>query len=362
MVKLRLENLCKYFGNVKAVDDISLSLSDGEFFALLGPSGCGKSTVLLTIAGIYRPTSGRIYFDDKVVNDLPIRDRNVGMVFQSYALYPHMKVFDNVAFPLRLKKMSSEDIRKKVERITKFVGVADLLSRKPAELSGGQQQRVALARALVKEPNLFLLDEPLSNLDAKLRVTMRAELKKLQKDLGITTIYVSHDQVEAMTMADRVGVIDRGRFMQVGSADDLYNEPENLFVAGFIGSPPMNLIDCSVTVDEQERVLLDAGDFKLAITGATADLLREESSAEVVLGVRPEDVTIQPSRSLGSIRAEIYVIEPLGREILVDLRAGNIPIRALTRVLNAKMKDEVWVAFDPEKLHVFDKRTGKVVV
>jgi len=362
MVKLRLENLCKYFGNVKAVDDISLSLSDGEFFALLGPSGCGKSTVLLTIAGIYRPTSGRIYFDDKVVNDLPIRDRNVGMVFQSYALYPHMKVFDNVAFPLRLKKMSSEDIRKKVERITEFVGVADLLSRKPAELSGGQQQRVALARALVKEPSLFLLDEPLSNLDAKLRVTMRAELKKLQKDLGITTIYVSHDQVEAMTMADRVGVIDRGRFMQVGSADDLYNEPENLFVAGFIGSPPMNLIDCSVTVDEQERVLLDAGDFKLDVTGATADLLRKESSAEVVLGVRPEDVKIQPSRFPGSMRAEIYVIEPLGRETLVDLRAGNIPIRALTRMLNAKMKDEVWVDFDPERIHVFDRRTGKVVV
>ena len=362
MVSVKLENLSKYFGEVKAVDNVNLSLRNGEFFALLGPSGCGKSTAMLTIAGIYKQTTGHIYFDDKAVDDLPPKDRNVGMVFQSYALYPHMKVSDNIAFPLKLKKISKEEIKKKVKETAEFVGVGELLNRKPSELSGGQQQRVALARALIKEPNLFLMDEPLSNLDAKLRVTMRAELKRLQRQLGITTIYVTHDQVEAMTMAGRIAVMNQGKLMQVGSADELYNRPENLFVAGFIGSPPMNFIDCSANLNKYGKVLLDTGVFKLELPNDIGNVLREKASAEVVLGIRPEDIAIQGKRSPESINAEIYVVEPLGRETLINLSIGNIRIRALAQALKADVKEKVWINFDLKKIHTFDKRTGKVLV
>ncbi|MDK2383704.1 MAG: ABC transporter ATP-binding protein, partial [Candidatus Korarchaeota archaeon] len=232
MVSVRLVDLTKRFGRVVAVDHLNLEVAHGEFVALLGPSGCGKTTTLLMIAGIYRPTEGYIYFDDRVVNDLEPKDRNVGMVFQTYALYPHMKVFDNIAFPLKLKKVPKEEIERKVRRVAELLHIEDLLDRKPSQLSGGQQQRVALARALVKEPDLFLMDEPLSNLDAKLRVEMRGELKRLQKDLGITTIYVTHDQLEAMTMADRIAVLNNGRLQQYGPPEELYRKPANKFGAG----------------------------------------------------------------------------------------------------------------------------------
>jgi len=362
MVGVRLENLCKYFGDVKAVDNVNLSLGDGEFFALLGPSGCGKTTTMLTIAGIYKPTSGNVYFDEKIVNDLPPKDRNVGMVFQSYALYPHMKIFDNIAFPLKLKRMQSDEITRRVKKIAEFVGISELLDRKPGELSGGQQQRAALARALVKEPSLFLMDEPLSNLDAKLRVTMRGELKRLQKDLGITTVYVTHDQVEAMTMSDRVAIMDRGRVMQVGSATELYNKPENMFVAGFIGSPPMNFIDC-LTEERDGMLHLNAGAFTIDIPRDVEMTLRERAlTSEVVLGIRPEDVSIQQKGLLKGIDAEIYLVEPLGREVLVTLRVGDVPLRALTDRIWTDIGGKVRINFNMQRIHIFDRKTTRILV
>ncbi|MBC8252593.1 MAG: ABC transporter ATP-binding protein, partial [Ardenticatenia bacterium] len=236
-MKVALERLTKHFGKVVAAQNIDLDISDGEFVALLGPSGCGKTTTLLMIAGIYKPTSGFVKFDGGVVNHLPPKDRNIGMVFQSYALYPHMTVFDNLTFPLKLKKTPKEEMAQRAQRVADMMGIGHLMDRKPAQLSGGQQQRVALGRALVKEPDMLLFDEPLSNLDARLRLSMRGEIKRLQIDLGITSIYVTHDQVEAMTMADRIAVMNEGLLQACATPDDLYDRPETFFVASFIGNP-----------------------------------------------------------------------------------------------------------------------------
>ena len=245
MAAVTLEALWKRFGNVVAVRDLSLSIRDGEFVALLGPSGCGKTTILLLLAGLYRPSRGQIAFDGVTVNDLPPKARNVGLVFQSYALYPHMSVSNNIAFPLKLSRVTNAEIRERVSTVAARVRIADLLDRKPGQLSGGQQQRVALCRALVKEPQLLLLDEPLSNLDARLRVETRGEIKRLQREFRITTILVTHDQVEAMSMADRVAVLENGSLRQYGTPDELYRRPGNLSVASFIGDPPMNLVEGS---------------------------------------------------------------------------------------------------------------------
>ena len=287
-MKIILKDLSKYFGNVRAVNDLNLEIKDSEFVALLGPSGCGKTTTLLTIAGLYKPTKGYVYFNDRIINDVPPKDRKIGMVFQSYALYPHMTVFNNIIFPLRLKKIPREEMRRRAIDVANLVHIEELLDRKPGQLSGGQQQRVALCRALIKEPEILLLDEPLSNLDAKLRVTMRSELKRLQKDLGITTIFVTHDQVEAMTMADRIAVLNEGILQQFSTPYELYNHPKNLFVAGFIGNPPINLIDVSFE-RSNGRFSLKGKDFRvefpreLAI-GMEGDL----SGSELVLGIRPD--------------------------------------------------------------------------
>jgi len=357
VVGVRLVNLCKYFGRVKAVDNLNLEIRDGEFVALLGPSGCGKTTTLLMIAGIYKPTKGYIYFDDQVVNDLPPQQRNIGMVFQNYALYPHMTVYENIAFPLKIKKVPKKEIDKKVREVAKFLRIEDLLDRKPSQLSGGQQQRVALARALAKEPQLFLMDEPLSNLDAKLRVVMRAELKKLQKDLGITTIYVTHDQVEAMTMADRIAVMNEGRLQQYGRPQELYDKPANMFVAGFIGSPPMNFVDGSL-VEKGGDLYLDFGEFSVKLPDDIASVLRGRAGSEIVFGVRPEDIRIGD----GDLAGEVYVVEPLGRDSIVHVRIGDIVLRILARGSEYSMGDVVRFSFDMSKIHVFDKKTGKAYV
>ncbi|WP_219975533.1 ABC transporter ATP-binding protein, partial [Rubrobacter xylanophilus] len=242
-VEIVLENLTKRFDSFVAVDGIDLAVASGEFVALLGPSGCGKTTTLLTIAGIYRPTEGRVLFDGRDVSRLAPRERNLGMVFQSYALYPHMSVYDNLVFPLRLAKVPAKDMRARAERVADLLDISELLDRKPGQLSGGQQQRVALGRALIKEPDALLFDEPLSNLDARLRLTTRTEIKRLQQELGITSIFVTHDQTEAMTMADRIAVINRGRLESYASPDDTYNRPRTRFVAGFVGNPPMNFLE-----------------------------------------------------------------------------------------------------------------------
>mgnify|MGYP003873767499 FL=1 len=361
MVRVKLVNLCKYFGKVKAVDNLNLEIKDGEFVALLGPSGCGKTTTLLMIAGIYKPTKGYIYFDDQIVNDLPPKDRNIGMVFQNYALYPHMTVYENIAFPLKLKKLPKKEIDKRVREVARFLRIEELLDRKPGQLSGGQQQRVALARALAKRPQLFLMDEPLSNLDAKLRVVMRAELKRLQKELKITTIYVTHDQVEAMTMADRIAVMNKGRLQQYGEPHELYNRPANVFVAGFIGTPPMNFLEGSL-IDKGDTMIIDFGSFSVKLPQDIAETLRKINvSGEVIFGIRPEDVLIGDQ---GELEGEVYVVEPLGKDMIVHINLGGDKIiRAISTVEKAPlMGSKIKVSFNMRKIHIFDKKTEKAYI
>jgi len=363
MVRVRLDHVSKYFGRVRAVDDIYLEVAHGEFVTLLGPSGCGKTTTLLMIAGIYKPTKGRIYFDDVDVTDIPPKDRNVGMVFQSYALYPHMTVYENIAFPLRIKKLPKNEIDRKVREVARLLKIDHLLDRRPAQLSGGQQQRVALARALAKEPDVLLLDEPLSNLDALLRVYMRAELKRLQKELGITTIYVTHDQVEALSMSDRVVVMNEGKIQQVGTPEEIYAKPANVFVASFIGTPPMNIVRCLYS---EESNSLRCPGFTYRLPKQWRELLAERRSDEILLGVRPEDVAIlEPGTALEPhARAEVLVVEPLGRDIVITVALDEettmkIVARPGTRV---GVGERIGLRFEPEKIHLFDGRTGQALL
>jgi inositol-phosphate transport system ATP-binding protein len=350
-MKVTLENLTKRFGEVIGAEYLNLKIGDGEFVALLGPSGCGKTTTLLMIAGIYKPTEGTIKFDGKVVNDLAPKDRNIGMVFQSYALYPHMTVFENLTFPLMLKKTSKEEMKRRAQRVADMMGIGHLMDRKPAQLSGGQQQRVALGRALVKEPDLLLFDEPLSNLDARLRLTMRGEIKRLQMDLGITSIYVTHDQVEAMTMADRIAVMHKGHLQAAATPDDLYDRPQTLFIAGFIGNPPMNFIDV--------EVIRENGDYHARRERFDVVVLADRGQkaagkGNVILGIRPEDVTIADEGLAG----EIYVVEPLGRDDLIDVRVGEASIRVLADpALGLKIGDTVRLNFNGHKVQFFDPET-----
>jgi len=350
-MKVKLENLSKYFGSVIAADDINLNVNDGEFVALLGPSGCGKTTTLLMIAGIYKPTTGLVKFDDRVVNHLPPKDRNIGMVFQSYALYPHMTVFENLTFPMRLKKVPQEEMKERAQRAADMMGIGHLMDRKPAQLSGGQQQRVALGRALVKEPDLLLFDEPLSNLDARLRLSMRGELKRLQLELGITSIYVTHDQVEAMTMADRISVMKDGRLQAYDTPDDLYDRPRTLFIASFVGNPPMNLMDVEVVPENGEYHARREG-FDVVVPverGAKA-----AGRGIVTLGIRPEDITLADE----GIRGEIYVVEPLGRDDLLDVRIGQASVHVLTDpTLGLRIGDTVRLSFNTHKVQFFDPGT-----
>ena len=312
MSRIELRQVSKRWGDVTAVEPTDLVIEDGEFVAILGPSGCGKSTTLFMLAGIYVPSDGEIRFDKAVVNEVEARDRNVGIVFQSYALYPHMTVRDNILFPLRFKKIPQHEAQFRATAAAALVRVEELLERKPGQLSGGQQQRVALARALVKEPQLLLLDEPLSNLDASLRMTMRSEIRALQRKLGVTTILVTHDQIEATTMADRVICMSKGRIEQIGSADDLYHRPDSLFVASFIGSPPINRIEGRA----------EGGRF---LAGAIALPLRGAAAGDVVLGVRPEALRLGE----GDLSAMVTDIEPHGREAIYHLTTPLGELRAL---------------------------------
>ncbi|MCD6341929.1 MAG: ABC transporter ATP-binding protein, partial [Thaumarchaeota archaeon] len=292
MSKVRVVNLHKRFDKTIAVDGITFEVGDGEFIVLLGPSGCGKTTTLRCIAGLEVPDEGEIYIDDKMVNELPPKDRDIAMVFQSYALYPHMSVYDNLAFPLKMKKYPKQEIEKRVKEVAKLLRIEELLNRKPRQLSGGQQQRVALGRALVRNPKVWLMDEPLSNLDAKLRVYMRAELKKLQKDLNITTIYVTHDQAEAMAMADKVAVMSQGKILQYDAPTNVYERPANLFVAGFLGSPPMNFVEANL-VEHDSKIMLDAGFFMYPLDEKLGKIVKDNvASDKVIIGFRPEHMIV----------------------------------------------------------------------
>ena len=371
MASVKLVGVWKKFNGVVAVKDMSLEVKDGEFMILLGPSGCGKTTTLRMIAGLEEPTKGQIYIGDKLVADpekeifIPPKDRDIAMVFQSYALYPHMTVYDNIAFPLKLRKIPKNEIDKRVKEVAEMLGLTELLNRKPRELSGGQRQRVALGRAIVRKPKVFLMDEPLSNLDAKLRVKMRAELKKLQRQLGVTTIYVTHDQVEAMTMGDRIAVINQGVLQQVGTPEEVYNNPKNTFVASFIGTPPMNFMDATITDDG----FADFGEFRLKLLPDQVDVLREKNlvGKEVIFGIRPEDIydamfaqVKVPGENMA--RATVEIIENLGNEKIVHLRVGDITyLASFPQESKVREGQEVDVVFDMKKVHVFEKGSGRAI-
>jgi ABC-type sugar transport system ATPase subunit len=354
-MEVRLENLTKKFGTVTAVQDINLDIKDGEFVAFLGPSGCGKTTTLLMLAGIYKPSNGMIRFGDQVVNQTPPRERNIGMVFQSYALYPHMTVFGNISYPLKLKKVSASEQKEQVQRVADIMGIGHLLARRPAQLSGGQQQRVALGRALVKEPGILLFDEPLSNLDARLRLTMRGEIKHLQKELDITSIYVTHDQVEALTMADRIAVMNDGQLEAFDTPEDLYERPKTRFIAEFVGNPPMNLIDMEVA-GSNGTLTAQNDDFSFTVPSERAGGAAG-SAGKVTMGIRPEDVTVSDE---GQLNGEIFLVEPLGRDDMLDVRVGESRIVALTDPgQRLRPGDQVRLQIDATKTQFFDKQTEK---
>jgi inositol-phosphate transport system ATP-binding protein len=343
MAVIELHGVTKRWEAVTAVEPTDLRIENGEFVAILGPSGCGKSTTLFMLAGIYAPSAGEICFDGALVNDVEARDRNVGIVFQSYALYPSMTARDNIRFPLRFKPFAKAEADSRVRAIADLVQVGDLLDRRPSEMSGGQQQRIALARALVKEPQLLLLDEPLSNLDATLRLTMRGEIRRLQRSLGVTTILVTHDQIEATTMADRIICMSKGRIEQIGTADALYHRPDSLFVAGFIGSPPINLL-----AGEASGTAINVGSVTLPI----ADI----PSGRVTLGVRPEAVRLG---ELGHA-ARVDDLEPLGRETIYHLDTPLGPLRALEAGAAARFRIGDQVHVDIGHALVFDDRGRRV--
>lgn len=357
-MEVTMMNVVKRFGNFKAVDNLSLTIKDGEFVALLGPSGCGKTTTLLMLAGIYKPDAGEIIFDDKIVNDVLPKDRNIGMCFQSYALYPHMTVEQNIAFPLKLKKLPKKVIDEKVREIAAKFRIEHLLKRYPGQISGGQQQRVALARALIKEPNLLLLDEPLSNLDAGLRISMRAEIKKLQKELGITTVFVTHDQTEALSMSDRIAVMNKGKLQAIGTPEDLYMRPKNMFIAGFIGNPPMNFLEVGYIMDG-DRVTLKGKNFEISLPEEISrTFIKKQNNERIVMGIRPEHLSVG-AEAPNTIKGEIYVVEHLGKDKLVDVKVGDDRIKVLTgQDFEGKMGDTVNLHLDLKNVHLFDAVDG----
>ncbi|MFQ6012138.1 MAG: ABC transporter ATP-binding protein [Thermoplasmata archaeon] len=357
MAKVELRRLVKRYGDVLAVDRLSLEVRDGGFLVLLGPSGCGKTTTLRMIAGLERVNEGEIFIGGTLVNDLEPKDRNVAMVFQNYALYPHMTVYKNMAFPLENFGFGAVEIHRSIGRAAKLLEIQPLLQRKPTELSGGQMQRVALGRAIVREPQVFLMDEPLSNLDAKLRVHMRAELKKLQKDLGVTTIYVTHDQVEAMTMADEIAILNEGVLQQVAEPNTIYSQPANQFVAAFVGTPPINLIEGTYT----SGGVLDAGEFTYPLPAELDQAAQRSSDAEVVMAIRPQDVRVSQSSTGGdqSIAVKVYTTEPLGDMTILDLAVGDTLVKAVVSPdFKAEIDDRLALEFPPDKVYLFDGKTG----
>ena len=368
----------KYPGGVIAVSDFNIEIKDKEFIILVGPSGCGKSTTLRMIAGLEEISEGELYIGDRLVNDIAPKDRDIAMVFQNYALYPHMTVFENMAFGLKLRKVPKDEIARKVEEAARILDISHLLDRKPKALSGGQRQRVALGRAIVREPQVFLLDEPLSNLDAKLRAQMRTEISKLHKKLGTTFIYVTHDQTEAMTMGDRIVVMKDGYIQQIDSPTNLYQNPVNQFVAGFIGSPQMNFINSKlVKIDGKQNVEFGSEDTKttrgkkyyveIPESKVNEEVLEPLVNQEVVLGVRPEcihdeEMFISTAKT-GVIDANVEVTEMMGAETYLYINCEGIPLTArVSPRSTARPQDEIKVAIDPNRIHIFDKETEKSLI
>jgi multiple sugar transport system ATP-binding protein len=364
MAKVLLEHIIKQFGTVVAVNNVTLDVPDKQFTVLVGPSGCGKTTCLRLIAGLEEATSGNIYIGDRVVNDVAPKDRDIAMVFQNYALYPHMSVYDNMAFGLRLRKYPRPEIDRRVKEAAEMLGIQELLGRKPKQLSGGQRQRVALGRAIVREPQVFLMDEPLSNLDAKLRVQTRAEIKKLHARLQTTTIYVTHDQVEAMTMGDRIVVMKDGIVQQVDSPLNLYDSPANLFVAGFIGSPAMNFIEAKLA-KQDGKMIVDAGVFRADVPQEFAPKLAPWAERPIIFGIRPEDIYDRAFRSGDGavVRANVDVHEPLGSDVILYLTVGDHEVVARVDArTQARMGQTAEVVLDMKKMHVFNPDTHEAIL
>jgi multiple sugar transport system ATP-binding protein len=365
MANVVLKNLTKVFsGNVVAVDKVNLEIKDREFIVLVGPSGCGKSTTLRMVAGLEEITEGEVYIEDRLVNDVPPKDRDIAMVFQNYALYPHMTVYKNMAFGLKLRKYPKDEIKKAVDNAADILGITDLLDRKPKALSGGQRQRVALGRAIVRNPKVFLFDEPLSNLDAKLRVQMRTEISKLHDRLEATIIYVTHDQIEAMTMGDRIVVMKDGLIQQVDSPLNLYDNPANKFVAGFIGSPPMNFMEGKIANDNGQLVF-DEGNFKLHIPDAMKSELVSFENKDITFGVRPEGLEIAEGEVPAGSKfdAKVEVIEPMGNEQYLYLTTGKHPFTArFDAHIHTEVDQTLPLMVDLEKVHFFSTEDEKVII
>ena len=356
MVEVVLENVTKRFDNVVAVNNVNLRVRRGEFTVLLGPSGCGKTTTLRIIAGLERPDSGRVLFDDVDVTDVPANKRGVAMVFQSYAVWPHMKVYDNIALPLRIRGIREDEIRRRVREVAELLRIEHLLDRYPYQLSGGEKQRVAVARAIAVRPKVLLMDEPLSNLDALLRIQARAEIKKLQRKLGITTIYVTHDQTEAMVLADKIVVMNRGTIQQVGTPDEIYAKPANTFVAEFIGNPPMNLFKAKIkgsTLVLEDDIRIDISNLKIST---------DAIEREVIVGIRPEHIRlVEGSREGGGLRLRglVELIENLGSEEIVHVRIGKTTLKVkYPGRLNVREGGTADIQINPEDLHLFDPEKG----
>ncbi|MCX7681146.1 MAG: ABC transporter ATP-binding protein [Anaerolineae bacterium] len=365
MASVTYEHVTKRFGDVIAVNDLNIHIPDKEFLVFVGPSGCGKTTSLRLLAGLEEVTEGNIYIGDRLVNDVPPKDRDIAMVFQSYALYPHMTVYDNMAFGLRLRKVPKQEIDRRVKEAAQILGIENLLDRKPKQLSGGQRQRVAVGRAIVREPNVFLMDEPLSNLDAKLRVQARAELSKLHQRLETTFIYVTHDQMEAMTMGTRIAVLKDGILQQLDTPQVLYDAPINVFVAGFIGSPSMNFFDARL-IERDGKVALDCRDFIVDVPENRANTYRPHLGKEVIFGIRPEDVHdpdyAPPGIKQALVEAKVDVTELMGNEVIVYLVTEHTQfLGRFDPRTGARVGNTMYAAMNMDRMHIFDKQTEMAI-
>jgi multiple sugar transport system ATP-binding protein len=365
VASVTFEHVYKRYGDVTAVSDLNISIADREFLVFVGPSGCGKTTSLRMLAGLEEISDGQIYIGDRVVNDVPPKDRDIAMVFQSYALYPHMSVYDNMAFGLKLRKMPKSEIDTRVREAARRMGIEHLLDRKPKQLSGGQRQRVAVCRAIVRNPAVFLMDEPLSNLDAKLRVQARAEISKLHQQLGTTFIYVTHDQTEAMTMGTRIAVMKDGVLQQIDTPQTLYDRPDNLFVAGFIGSPSMNMFDGTLTQTDG-NMYVDTGGFRVRVPDTKKELYKAYVGKQMIFGIRPEHIHdpeyLPPGIHSAQVESKVDVTELMGNEVIVYLETGGKPF--LARVdprTRARVGNNITVAMNMDNMHLFDKQTERAI-
>ena len=364
MAKVILEHVYKSFGKVEAVKDLSLEVEDGKFVCFLGPSGCGKTTVLRMIAGLEKSDRGNIYIGDSVVNDLDPAKRNVAMVFQFYALYPGMTVRQNLAFPLEQAKVPKAEIQRRVNETAEVLRIDNVLDKVATKLTSGEKQRVAIGRALIRRPQVYLLDEALTNLDAGLRAVMRVELSRLQRELKQTMIYVTHDQLEGMTMADKIAVMNQGELLQYDTPESIYDRPRNLFVAGFVGSPTMNFLDCTVSESNGKKVINFAG-FKMSLPLNAAELLNQNvQTTELILGIRPHDIQISTDKGpIDSIQATVDLTEMVGDRVIIDTQVDGHTLQVeADRRLTLERGRKIWLTFDSERLHLFEKKTERLVI